>query len=284
MKKILALSITLLLGTVSLISCGGSDDNRSETTITVCASEVPHKKILDEVVSDILEEKGYTLETTTLDWTIQNDAVANDEYDANYFQHIPYLETYQGSTKLVAAAKVHYERLCAYASDLNHKELQNGDSIEIVNDISNIERALNLLVAEGVLTINQSCYVDGTFKNFDVVNPHNSITFTENYKDCELACIKESQLCSSLPDYDFGIIPGNTALSGLANFQERICFGENDEGLISERANIIVVKEENKNSPKILALVEALADPRVESYISSTFGESVLYHYVDLIK
>ena len=288
MKKTLILTLTIL-GTLSLVSCGGTEENFSQSDdgleiISVCASEVPHKRILDEVVSDILLENNYRLETTTLDWTIQNDAVAHDEYDANYFQHIPYLNTYNGDAKLVPAAKVHYERLCAYASNLNHKTIENGDSIEIVNDISNIERALNLLVAEGILTINDSCYVNGEFKAFDVINPHNSITFNDKYKNCELACIKESQLCSSLPDYDFGIIPGNTALSSLSSFKERICFGENDENLISERANIIAVKEVNLNSPKTLALVSALSDPRVEEYISSTFGDSVLYHYVDLTK
>ena len=90
-------------------------------------------------------------------------------------------------------------------------------------------------------------------------------------------------MCSSLPDYDFGIIPGNTALSGLNDFQERICFGENNQELISTNANVISVKEENKNSLKTLALVEAFADPRVESYIASTFGDSVIYYYDNLI-
>ena len=118
MKKTLILTLTIL-GTLSLVSCGGTGENSSQSddgleTISVCASEVPHKRILDEVVSDILLENNYRLETTTLDWTIQNDAVAHDEYDANYFQHIPYLNTYQGKTKLVAACKVHYERLCLY--------------------------------------------------------------------------------------------------------------------------------------------------------------------------
>ena len=280
MKKLLTITLAALLvsGTI-LTSC----DTNSESTITICASEVPHKKILDEVVKGVLEEKGYKLETYTLDWTLQNDALAHDEYDANYFQHIPYLNQYNGNTKLIPAAKVHYERLCGYASDKNHTTIQNGDSIEIVNDISNIERALNLLVQENILTINPSCYENGQFKNFDITNPASSITFTDNYKDCELVCIKESLLCSSLPDYDFGIIPGNTALSGLNDFQERICFGENNQELISTNANVIAVKEENKNSLKTLALVEAFADPRVESYIASTFGDSVIYYYDNLI-
>ena len=280
MKKLIKL-FSLLGLLFCFTSCGSS-----ENTITICASELPHAKILNEVVKDILKEKGYDLEVTVLDWTIQNDSVANNEYDANYFQHIPYLETYEGNNKLVAAAKVHYEKLCAYAKDVNHKVLQNGDKIVMVDDISNAERALNLLVEQGIVTIKDSSYVDGVFTNFDASNPLKSVEFTENYKDCTLTCIPEALLCQSLNDYDFGIIPGNTALTGLGtNFSERISFGEsNNEELIDAKANIIAVKEENLNSPKTKALVEALSDSRVKTYIENTFGDSVLYHYVDLTK
>lgn len=135
--------ITLLCG--GLCSCNGNIDNPNK--ITIAASELPHAKILREAVAPILSEKGYELKVTVLDWTKQNEAVAYDEYDANYFQHIPYLNTnnFEGDKELVPAAKVHYEKLCLYASSLNHKTLENGDTIEIVNDTSNIERALLLL-------------------------------------------------------------------------------------------------------------------------------------------
>ena len=279
MKKLITLLFTFVLG-LSLFGCG-----KNENTIYVAASELPHAKILNEVVKDVLKEKGYDLKVTVLDWTIQNDAVANDEYDANYFQHVPYLNTYEGSVELAAAVKVHYEKLCAYAKDINHKTVVNGDKIVMVDDISNAERALNLLVEQGIITIKESAYVNGVFTNFEASNPLNSVEFNENYKDCTLTCIPESTLCQSLNDYDFGIIPGNTALTGLDKLAERIAFGEaNNEQLIDEKANIIAVKKENLDSPKTKALVEAFADPRVKAYIESTFGESVLYHYVDLTK
>ena len=283
-KSVLIIASLLLLGGSTLTSC-----KNPETTITVCASELPHAKILNEAIAPILEEKGYTLEVEVLDWTIQNSVVAENEYDANYFQHIPYLNVnnFEGDKELVAAAKVHYEKLCLYASDKDtNKKLDDGETIEIVNDVSNIERALLLLKSHNILTINDSCYdKDGNFTNFDTSNPNSCVTFLEGYTNCKLTCILESNLCVNLPDYNFGIIPGNTALTGLGDgLGERIVLSEKaTEETISERANIICVKKTNVNSPKTKALVEACGDERVAQYISSTFGDSVLYHYENLL-
>ena len=260
----------------------------NENTITVCASELPHAKILNEAIKPILKEKGYDLKVTVLDWTIQNSAVANDEYDANYFQYVPYLNTnnFEGDKELIAAAKVHYEKLCLYASDKDeNKKLDNGETIEIVNDESNIERALLLLNSYDILTINESCYKeDGSF-TFDTSNPNSCVTFLSGYENCSLTCILESNLCVSLNDYNFGVIPGNTALTGLGDdYASRIVLSEKaTDETISERANIIAVKKSNKDSEKTKALVEACKDERVATYVSNTFGDSVLYHYEDLL-
>lgn len=283
MKKQLLLALTLLLGGTALSSCNGSKE-----TIKICASELPHAKILNEAIKPILEEKGYSLKVNVLDWTIQNSSVAANDYDANYFQHVPYLETYNSDVseenKLVAACKVHYEKLCLYTSNKDNKEIKNNARIILVDDVSNIERALKLLESNNILTINESNYVDGSFKNFDISNPNNCVTFLKGYESITLKCIPESNLCVSLPDYDFGIIPGNTMMTGYNDLTERIVLSEEaNEETISERANVIAVKKENANSDKTKALVEAFSDSRVESYISSTFGESVLYHYEKLI-
>ena len=283
MKKInIFLSCITILSSSLLASC----DNAN--TITVCASELPHAKILNEAVAPILKEKGYDLEVTVLDWTIQNSSVANDEYDANYFQHIPYLnsENFEGEKELVAVAKVHYEKLCLYASDKDqNKQLDNGETIEIVNDVTNIERALLLLNSYNILTINDSCYENNTF-TFDTTNPNSCVTFLPGYEDCKLTCILESNLCVSLSDYNFGIIPGNTALTGLGeDYASRIVFAEKaTQETISQRANVIAVKKSNINTEKTKALVEACKDERVEQYILTAFGESVLYYYEDLTK
>jgi ABC-type metal ion transport system substrate-binding protein len=188
------------------------------------------------------------------------------------------------------ACKVHFEKLCLYASDTNKKEVSNGDSIELVNDISNVERALLLLQNQNYLTINESCYetVNGvrTFKNFDTTNPNSCVTFSKDYSNCKLYCLAESQLTNALNDYNFGIIPGNSALTGLgADYASRIVFGENvDEATLTLRANGIAVRKDNLNSDKTKALVEAFEDSKVKNYISTTFGESVVYHFKNLLK
>ena len=108
-------------------------------------------KALNNIVKEKLKEKGYTLEVTVLDWTMQNDSVANKDYDANYFQHIPYLNTYQGKTKLKATCKVHYEQLGIYYGKKNIS-LLDGKTFAICNDESNAIRALNLLFSKGVIS------------------------------------------------------------------------------------------------------------------------------------
>ena len=283
-KLTLFIASLLLIGGTTLTSC-----KNNETIITVCASELPHAKILKEAVAPILEEKGYTLKVDVLDWTIQNTEVATNQYDANYFQHIPYLNVnnFEGDNELSAACKVHYEKLCLYASDKDeNKKLDNGETIEIVNDVSNIERALLLLASYDILSINESCYNSkGEFENFDTTNPNNCVTFLEGYKDCKLTCILESNLCVNLPDYNFGVIPGNTALTGFGGgLSERIVLSEKaTEETISERANIICVKKSNLDSPNTKALVEACSDDRVKNYISTTFCDSLFYHFENLL-
>lgn len=284
MRKLkLLISGLLLVSATSFVSCGNS-----EYTITICASKLPHAQILKEAVAPILKEKGYTLDVTVLDWTIQNSAVAENEYDANYFQHIPYLNmnNFDGTRELAPAAKVHYEKLCLYSSNKDkNKVLDNFETISIVNDTSNIERALKLLESYNILEIKDICYTDGQFKNFKTTAPNDYVTFLNGYEHCSLTCIAESNLCVTLDDYNFGVIPGNTALTGLGeNFAERIVLSEKvTDDIISENANIICVKKSNLNSPKTTALVDACSDIRVKTYIEETFGESVLYHFENLL-
>ena len=126
-----------ILGSAALVlalaSCGNNGEDKN---ITVCASDVPHAEILNGSVKSYVEAQGYKLNVTVLDWTTQNDAVANGDYDANYFQHVPYLETYTGTTELVATCKVHYEPLGIYRGKATGS-LTEGKSFEICNDVSN---------------------------------------------------------------------------------------------------------------------------------------------------
>lgn len=285
MKKNLLLLPLILCGASALCGCAPKGP-----TITFAASELPHAKILKEAVAPVLEEKGYAVEVTVLDWTQQNSAVARGEYDANYFQHQPYLDTYNAEAgidaKLTLVCKAHFEKLCLYAAKLNHKTLADGDRIEIVNDVSNIERALLLLQSHGVLSaISPACYdAEGHF-TFDVSKPNEQVTFAPEYANCSLHCLSESVLATSLADYDFGVLPGNTALLGLGeDYAKRIVFGEDISAeTLSLRANGVAVKPSEKGSAKTLAIVEAFGDERVKNYIASKFGDSVVYHYENLL-
>ena len=281
-KLLKPLNALLLLSLVSVgvTSCG------NEKTIRICASEIPHAKILNECIKPLLKEEGYSLQVRVLDWTEQSSAVASGDYDANYFQHMPYLETYNASVednlKLTGVVKVHYERLCMYASSLDDKVLDNGEKIVIVDDLSNIERALKLLEQENIITINDNAYVNGEF-TFDTTKPLDYVTFEEEYKDCTLKCLPENTLCAALPDYDFGILSGNTAMLGLSSYQERIVFGENSEEEEDAKANVIACRTNDVNNEKIQTLVKVFANEAVSTYIQDTFGESVKYHYVNLL-
>ena len=280
MKKLKLLTL-VAFGTSLLSSCGAKNSNK---VITIAASEVPHAKILNEVVKDIVNEKGYDLSVKVLDWTLQNDALANKEFDANYFQHIPYLNTYKGTVSLIPACKVHYEKLCVYTKDINFKKIFNGAKIELVDDISNVERALNLLSSNGILAINESCYdKDRNFINFESAHPNKYVTFNKGYENCSLTCIAEELLSVSLDDYDFGVIPGNTAMTGLKDYAKKIVLSENDLKLEDEKANVIAIREEDKDSEKTKVIVESFKDARVKTYIESTFSNSVSYHFVDLL-
>jgi D-methionine transport system substrate-binding protein len=155
--------------------------------------------------------------------------------------------------------------------------------IEIVDDVSNIERALKLLEANNILTINSSNYDSKNTFTFPTDAPNNGVTWLTGYENCKLTCIKEAQLCASIADYDFGVIPGNTALTGFGtDLASRIVFGENPTAqTISDKANIIAVKKANKDSAKTKELVKVFQDSSVSTYIAKTFGESVLYHFED---
>lgn len=138
----------------NLTNFNESDDFSGEGTITVVASEAPHAEILRAIKPVLKSTYGYDLSVTVQDWSIQNNTVANKEADANYFQHCPYLEEYNSKNgdKLLAVSKIHYEPLGVYkGGKTKNTEFFNGAQIEVCNDPSNGQRALDLLVYKGYL-------------------------------------------------------------------------------------------------------------------------------------
>ena len=169
MKKIIAIALVLVMA-LSLAACGGTAD---EKTITIAASATPHAEIL-AVAKDVLAADGWTLEIVEYaDYVVPNTVVDDGEMDANYFQHQPYLDTFnaENGTKLVSVAAIHYEPFGIYTGTKNAKEeLAEGDKIAVPNDGSNRARALLLLEAEGMITLKEGVGMEATVLDI-VENP-----------------------------------------------------------------------------------------------------------------
>ncbi|MFA6829739.1 MAG: MetQ/NlpA family ABC transporter substrate-binding protein [Bacilli bacterium] len=268
MKNKILLSTALILGFGA--SCSGCSS--SENIISICASQTPHAEILNQAVKPLLEEKGYTLEVTILDWTIQNDAVKNSDYDANYFQHRPYLQQYDSGSavykedysysKVFPTAAVHFEPLRIYsgksaAADFETKKALTTTTYEICADVSNEIRALDLLKANGIIQDYE------TDKDGTPINLPSNITL-----------IDENLLVASRSDYDYALLPCNTALTG--NLTADASLPCEDETVSSLRANVIAANvskysNDEEYKKKIDALTDAVLQTSVSQYITSAY-------------
>jgi D-methionine transport system substrate-binding protein len=264
-KRFLCLVAVLVLClSVCLTSC-----NKDKKTIYVCASELPHADILENAVAPILEEQGYTLKVTVLDWTIQNDSVASGDYDANYFQHVPYLELYTGEVKLFATTKVHYEPLGIYKGKATGA-LSEGKTFAICNDESNALRALELLQSKGVienLPVDEEGKLTITGSNW---TSSNGVTVT---------LIAEELLVASMADYDFVCLPCNTALTGNVSGSLQVA-KEDDAELVAGKANVLAARVEDYQNDevykaKIDALTDALLSKAVSDYVNEKWGGAI---------
>lgn len=265
MKKLSAL---LLLSSLFLTGCGSSDSSK---TITIAASEIPHAEILNEAVKPLLKEKGYSLEVTILDWTLQNDGVYNNDYDANYFQHRPYLQQYDSPssayseeyeyTKVFPVATVHFEPLRIYAGKKSASEFESSKktaTYEICSDVSNEIRALDLLINSGVIDSYQ------TDENGNPINLPSNIR-----------AIDENMLVASLQDYDYAVLPTNSALTGHLNGDPSLPV-ENDS-VKDLRANVVAAnvskyKSDSVYKTKIDVLADCLLSSTVDSYIQTKYS------------
>ena len=264
-KRFLCLVAVLVLClSVCLTSC-----NKDKKTIYVCASELPHADILENAVAPILEEQGYTLKVTVLDWTIQNDSVASGDYDANYFQHVPYLELYTGEVKLFATTKVHYEPLGIYKGKATGA-LSEGKTFAICNDESNALRALELLQSKGVienLPVDEEGKLTITGSNWTASN---GVTVT---------LIAEELLVASMADYDFVCLPCNTALTGNVSGSLQVA-KEDDAELVAGKANVLAARVDDYQNDevykaKIDALTDALLSKAVSDYVNEKWGGAI---------
>ncbi len=257
--------LNLLKCSVILLQFGiiTSCNTNNENVIKICASASPHAEILENVVKDILSEKGYTLKVTILDWTMQNDAVNNKDYDANYFQHIPYLNSYKEDNPLVASCKVHYEPLGIYSE--NKTSLSKG-SFEICNDESNAVRAFQLLEAKNIINKDEEKenfpYTDDLKLNFT------NDKWTSKDNSVSVSLVSEELLAQSLIDYDFGLLPVNSAYTGNISVSKRVAY-EDDINQVSSKANVLAIrKDDYKNDTKYKNKIDVLTDALLSNEVS----------------
>lgn len=267
-KRILAAGAAAVLA-VGLTACGGKENKADDKTITVAASPTPHAEIL-EASKDLLKEKGYTLEIKEFDdYPQQNVVVDEGEFDANYFQHQPYLDNFneEKGSDLVSAAKIHYEPLGIYpGASENLENIKDGAKIAVPNDATNEARALLLLEENGIITLKEDAGLNATKKDVEE-NPHN----------IEIVELDAAQIARVVEELDFVVLNGNYALDAGFNVQtDAIAKEEADSEAAQTYANIIAVKKENKDSEKIKALVEVLQSEEIGKFITDTYEGAVV--------
>ena len=242
-----------------------------DNVIKVAASQTPHSEIL-AAVKDLLAEEGYDLEVTVFEDYVQpNNVVESDEFDANYFQHVNYLNSFneENGTHLAIAdnGKIHYEPFGIYGgTKTSLDDIADGDAIAIPNDTTNEARALLLLQQEGLIKLNDGVGVTATVNDV-AENPHN----------LELIEVEAAQVPKQLPSVAFGVINGNYALEAGLNVATDDLATESAEGdAIQQYVNVIAVKEGNESSAKIKALTDALHSETAVKYINDTYQGAVV--------
>ena len=267
MKKILGTLVAFAL-VLSLGACGSKTDSTEDKTIKIGASPTPHAEIL-AVAKDLLEKEGYTLEIVEYnDYVIPNTATQSGELDANYFQHLPYLEDFndKNGTTLVSVAAIHYEPLGIYAGKTSSlAELKDGATVSVPNDATNEARALLLLQDQGLIKLKEGADLAATILDIEE-NPKN-LKFTE---------LEAAQLVRSLSDVDISVINGNYALLGGLKVSDALASEKADSQAAQTYANIIAVKDGNQDLPKIKALVKAMTSDEVRDYINDTYNGAVV--------
>lgn len=290
-KRVTAVILTAALAVASLAGCGNTatsepaaeatgstvtaateaaeSTSTEDKTITVAASATPHAEILEQAKS-ILAEQGWDLQVTVFDDYVQpNNVVESGEFDANYFQHIPYLDSFneEHGTHLVNAGGIHYEPFGIYPGTKSSlDDLESGDVIAVPNDTTNEARALLLLQDNGILTLKDGVGLEATVN--DIV---------ENPKDVKIQELAAEQVARVREEVAFVVLNGNYALqAGLSVAKDAIKYETADSEATKTYVNVIAVKEGNENSEKTKALVDVLKSDAIKQYINDTYDGAVI--------
>lgn len=280
MKKITSLILALVLAfsLVSLSACGdkATDDKNSgsadDKVITVGASATPHAEILEQV-KQALADEGYELKIVTYDdYVLPNQALADGTLDANYFQHKPYLDSFnaKNGTSLVSVGAIHYEPFGIYGNGVTDlKGLAKGATIIIPADDSNETRALFLLQQEGLIKLPDDADAAKGVSTLDIVDDggYNIVTVQADTVPAQLKNASAGTIA---------VINGNYALAAGLRISDALAT-ENADGTAAQTyANIIAVRAGDENSPKTQALLKALKTDAVKQYIADTYNGAVV--------
>lgn len=263
-RRIAVLTLALAL-VLSLAACGGSSNSK---TLKVGATPAPHAAILEQA-KPLMEEKGYTLEIVEYNDYIQpNNSVEDGSLDANYFQHITYMNNFneENGTHLVSVAGIHYEPFGIYAGKTaSLADLADGAAIAVPNDATNEARALLLLEQEGLITLADGVGLSAT-KESIVDNPHN---FDIKELNAEL-------LTTTLQDVDVAVINGNYAIDAGLKVADALAIEASDGAAADAYMNVLTVKEGNEDNEAVKALIEVLESDTIKAFIEETYEGAVV--------
>ena len=263
-----SLAAALAIGTITANGVLVSAD-AEKGTIKVAASATPHAEILEEA-KPILEKEGWDLEVTVFDDYVQpNLVVESGDFDANYFQHIPYLDNFneEQGTHLVNAGGIHYEPFGIYPGTKETlDDLEDGDTIAVPNDTTNEARALLLLQDNGVITLKDGAGLEATVKDIE-----------ENPKNIQIEELEAAQVSRVKDEVAFVVLNGNYALqAGYSVSKDSIAHETSDSEAAKTYVNIIAVKEGNEDNEAVKALVDVLKSDEIKDYINETYDGAVV--------
>ena len=263
-----SLAAALAIGTITANGVLVSADAEKET-IKVAASATPHAEILEEA-KPILEKEGWDLEVTVFDDYVQpNLVVESGDFDANYFQHIPYLDNFneEQGTHLVNAGGIHYEPFGIYpGTKKTLDDLEDGDTIAVPNDTTNEARALLLLQDNGVIALKDGAGLEATVKDIE-----------ENPKNIQIEELEAAQVSRVKDEVAFVVLNGNYALqAGYSVSKDSIAHETSDSEAAKTYVNIIAVKEGNEDNEAVKALVDVLKSDEIKDYINETYDGAVV--------
>ena len=248
-------------------AAGGAVESKG--TITVAASATPHAEIL-AAAKPILAEQGWDLEVTEFDdYVLPNEVVESGEMDANYFQHVPYLDSFneEKGTHLVEVGKIHYEPFGIYPGTKSSlDDIADGDVIAVPNDTTNEARALLLLQDNGIITLKDGAGLEATVNDI-AENPYN----------VEIQELAAESVARVADEVAYVVLNGNYALqAGFSVAKDALAYEKSDSEAAKTYVNVIVVKEGNENNEGVKALVDVLKSDEIKKFINDTYDGAVI--------